>query len=159
MKRKGRVAALIVLAQLICTGAALAADFPNRPIRIVVPFNPGSGADETARVYGEIVSKLAGQSVLVENKPGASGLLAIRDRVDAAKKEKRSLVVGNYSAGYNLIAAWLGTAAGVEITHVPYKGGAQMVTDVLGPVEMREFQVREHARFKRVADAAGIKPQ
>jgi tripartite-type tricarboxylate transporter receptor subunit TctC len=42
------------------------------------------------------------------------------------------LQLGNYSAGYQLVAAWLGTASGLPVTHIPYKGGAQMLTDVVG---------------------------
>ena len=56
---------------------AQAAAFPSKPIRIIVPFAAGSGADSTSRVYGEVMSRLLGQPVVVENKPGASGLLAI----------------------------------------------------------------------------------
>jgi tripartite-type tricarboxylate transporter receptor subunit TctC len=56
----------------------------------------------------------------------------MNDLVEAARKENRSIAVGKYSAGYQLIAAWLGTATGLPVTHVPYKGGAQMVTDILG---------------------------
>ena len=175
--------------------AQSASDFPTRPIRIIMPFNAGSGADETSRVYGEIVSKMLGQPVVVENKPGASGLLAIqavksapadgytllqasnspmavnpivmknlpydpfkdfrpvhgfsigpaavvarsdsphktaKDVVEAARKAGRPLIVGNYSAGYQLVGAWIGTAGKVEVNHVPYKGGAQMIADLIG---------------------------
>ena len=51
--------------------------FPNKPIKIIVPFNAGSGADSTARVYGEVMSRMLGQPVVIENRPGGSGLLAI----------------------------------------------------------------------------------
>jgi len=54
------------------------------------------------------------------------------DLVAAAKKDNRPLQLGNYSAGYQLVAAWLGTASGLPVTHIPYKGGAQMLTDVVG---------------------------
>jgi len=172
-----------------------AAGFPSKPIRIYVPFNAGSGSDSASRVYGEVMSRILGQPVVVENRPGGSGLLAIQavkgvpadghtillasnspmavnpvlnrklpydpfkefrpvhglsvgpaafvvrgdspyrtigDMIAAAKKDKRPLAVGNYSEGYQLIGTWLGTAGGVPITPVPYKGGAQMVTDVIG---------------------------
>ena len=56
----------------------------------------------------------------------------VGDVVAAAKKENRPLQLGNYSAGYQLVAAWLGTASGLPVTHIPYKGGAQMLTDVIG---------------------------
>jgi tripartite-type tricarboxylate transporter receptor subunit TctC len=56
----------------------------------------------------------------------------IQDVIAASKKENKPLQLGNYSAGYQLVAAWLGTASGLPVTHVPYKGGAQMLTDVAG---------------------------
>lgn len=49
--------------------AQSAADSPNKPIRVIVPFGAGSGADETSRVYGEIVSKMLGQQVIVVEEP------------------------------------------------------------------------------------------
>ena len=56
----------------------------------------------------------------------------IADLVAAAKKENRPLQLGNYSAGYQLVAAWLGSATGLAVNHIPYKGGGQMMTDVVG---------------------------
>jgi tripartite-type tricarboxylate transporter receptor subunit TctC len=56
-------------------GAAFAQDFPSRPIRLVVSFTPGGGADFTARTVGQKMSELLGQPVVVENKPGANGLV------------------------------------------------------------------------------------
>ncbi|MDQ0571087.1 tripartite-type tricarboxylate transporter receptor subunit TctC [Variovorax paradoxus] len=53
--------------------AASAADFPNRPIRIVVPFAAGGATDVIARVVGQKVSEQLGQPVVVENKAGANG--------------------------------------------------------------------------------------
>jgi tripartite-type tricarboxylate transporter receptor subunit TctC len=68
-----RVAA-IVWALLLATGA-LAQDFPARPVRVVVPFPPGGGADALARLLGPQLASRLGQQVIVENKPGASGHL------------------------------------------------------------------------------------
>ena len=56
--------------------AALAQDFPNKPITLLHGFGPGGNADTMARILGEAMSKSLGQRVLVEPKPGASGTLA-----------------------------------------------------------------------------------
>jgi len=176
-------------------GAQTAANFPNKAMKVLVPFTAGSGADSASRFYGEALGKLFGQAVTIENRPGGSGVVAVQalrqapadghtilmgsnspavvnaitvknlpydpfkdlrplygvamspvafavkadspyktmaDVVAAAKKENRPLQLGNYSAGYQLVAAWLGTASGLPVSHIPYKGGAQMLTDVVG---------------------------
>ncbi len=53
-----------------------AANYPNRPIRIVIPFGAGGGNDLFARLVGQKFSELIGQTVVIENKPGAGGRLA-----------------------------------------------------------------------------------
>ncbi len=52
--------------------SATAQEFPNKPIRIVVPYSPGGGTDAVARMMAQRLSLTLGQSVVVENKPGAS---------------------------------------------------------------------------------------
>jgi tripartite-type tricarboxylate transporter receptor subunit TctC len=66
----------ISLGALLCAAAAQVAaqaPFPNRAIRIVVPFPPGGGADMTARTVAQRISQNIGQSVVVENRAGAGG--------------------------------------------------------------------------------------
>ena len=55
-----------------CT-SALAQDYPNRPIKVIVPFPAGQASDTIARMVGERLAKSLGQPVLVDNKPGAGG--------------------------------------------------------------------------------------
>jgi len=55
------------------------AKFPNRPIRLIVPFAPGGGVDVVARVIGQRMSETLGQPILVESKPGAGGALAANE--------------------------------------------------------------------------------
>lgn len=60
---------------LLGAGTARAQGWPDRPLRLVVPFGAGSGADIVARVYGERLASALGQPVVVDNKPGASGMI------------------------------------------------------------------------------------
>jgi tripartite-type tricarboxylate transporter receptor subunit TctC len=55
---------------------AQSSDWPNKPIRLIVPFPPGGAADAIGRVYGEKLSEILKQPVLVENKPGAGTAIA-----------------------------------------------------------------------------------
>lgn len=67
--------ALIAVALAAGTGLAAAQSYPSRPIRIVVPFTPGSVTDVVARIIGEKIGTSTGQTVVVENKPGAGGTI------------------------------------------------------------------------------------
>ncbi|MYN12754.1 tripartite tricarboxylate transporter substrate binding protein [Pusillimonas sp. TS35] len=68
------VAAVVAAASITWTSAALAA-YPDKPIRVVVPYPAGGAADTIARVFGERLAAIAGQPVIVENKGGASGMI------------------------------------------------------------------------------------
>ena len=74
------------LVQLALASAAIAvapqahaqAEYPSQPIRLVVPFAPGGGADLTARMISEPLSKELGQSIIIDNKPGGGGTVGAR---------------------------------------------------------------------------------
>ena len=59
------------------------AKFPNKPIRLLVPFAPGGGVDVVARIVGQKMSEQTGQPVLIETKPGAGGALAVNELMRA----------------------------------------------------------------------------
>jgi tripartite-type tricarboxylate transporter receptor subunit TctC len=66
------------------TSAALAqSKFPNKPIRLIVPFAAGGGVDVVARLVGQKVGETIGQPILVESKPGAGGALAVNELMRA----------------------------------------------------------------------------
>ena len=67
---------LVALAALAFAAfAAHAQNYPNRPITLIVPWNAGGSTDTHLRKLGELVSKQLGQPIIIENKPGAGGML------------------------------------------------------------------------------------
>jgi tripartite-type tricarboxylate transporter receptor subunit TctC len=171
-------------------------DYPNRPIRIIVPQAAGSGVDLQARVLAQKMGELWGQQGIVENRPGAnaivgmeagakaqpdgytliyapvsamatnsfiykklpydtlrdfapitqtaanplgavvnpaSGIKSIKDLVERAKARPGELNYGSFGIGNltHLMGELLQSAAGIKMTHVPYKGQTPAITDLL----------------------------
>jgi len=168
--------------------------YPDRSIRVVVPYTPGGGSDTNARMLAQPMSTFLGQPIVIENKPGASGVVGamavlqspadgytvfydsfayavnavmrqlpfdpikdmipvsqainmplilvvpasspfktVKELVDFAKANPNKLDYGSYGAGgaAHLAAEMLQRDAGIQWVHVPYKGGAQAIADVL----------------------------
>lgn len=191
------VQSAFALLAILFAGAAAAADYPTQTVKIVVPFPPGGGVDVVARVIAPRLSELLGQSVIVENKPGAGSTIGatavaqapkdgytlllgtasthgtnpnvytklaydpvrdfapvalitqaplmlvankdvpIKDAADLialAKQKPGALSFGSYGSGSSnhLVAELLNTMAGIETSHIPYRGSAPMITDLIG---------------------------
>jgi tripartite-type tricarboxylate transporter receptor subunit TctC len=173
------------------------ANYPNRPIRLIVPVAAGGNVDIVARAIAEPLSKALGQQVIVENKPGASSLLGtnlvakaapdgytllaisttfvtaavliknagydpikdfepisvtcqipmvlvvnpdkiqsrtLKDFIALSKSQPKGLAYassGNGSTGH-IATELFSNAAGVSYLHIPYKGNAQALVDVMG---------------------------
>ncbi|MFZ3120771.1 MAG: tripartite tricarboxylate transporter substrate binding protein [Variovorax sp.] len=88
--------AFVVAAALACAGVQADAPWPSQPIRMVVPFTPGSSSDVTARAIAQKIAGPLGQPVLVENKPGANGSIGMQ-AVARSKADGHTLVVGTVS--------------------------------------------------------------
>src|SRR5947207_2370366 len=175
MKRSGLFAALTcaALLALAAPGAAQTVDdYPNRPIRIIVPQAAGSGVDLQARVLAQKMGELWGQQGVVENRPGANAILGMeaaanarpdgytliyapvsavttnafiykklpydtfRDFVPITQATMNPLgTVVNPASGIgnmtHLMGELLQIAAGIKMTHVPYRGQTPAITDVL----------------------------
>jgi len=67
----------LFLSTAIATPASAADAYPNRPIRIIVPFTGGSGSDASARYFAEKMAPILGQAFIVENRPGADGAIGM----------------------------------------------------------------------------------
>jgi tripartite-type tricarboxylate transporter receptor subunit TctC len=111
---------------LLAAGAAAAlpawaqtAPYPSRPITLVVPFAAGGGTDTVARMIGLRLGALLGQSVVIENRPGANGLIASR-QVARAQADGYTLMLGSNST--HVIAPLTARAAadGIQATEADF---------------------------------------
>jgi tripartite-type tricarboxylate transporter receptor subunit TctC len=104
--RRALLASLAVLTVVATSAphpASAQAAYPNRPVRLVVPFAAGGVADTTARVVAEKLSDKLGQRFYVENQPGAGGITAART------------VIASPADGYMLVMLTNGTAVSVSL--------------------------------------------
>jgi len=192
-------AAALLAAAILALGAApaaLAQAYPSKTIRILVGFAPGGAMDIVARTVGQKLAASLGQTVVIDNKPGAASNIAIRQLIDsppdgytvmlvangltanpllytqqpfdpntdvvpitlvarlpvviaanakselstlqkvieASKARPGSVNYGSPGAGStpHLATEMFARAAGIQLTHIPYKGGKPAITDVLG---------------------------
>jgi tripartite-type tricarboxylate transporter receptor subunit TctC len=176
-------------------GNAVAADYPNRPVRWIVPYTPGGGTDITARIVAQWLSERLGQQFVIENKPGAGNNIGTEAAVNAQPDGYTLLLVNPANAinatlyrklsfnflrdvapvagimrvpnvmevypglPVNTVAEFIAYAkanpgkinwatsgngtsvhlsgelfkmmAGVDLTHIPYKGSAPALTDMI----------------------------
>jgi tripartite-type tricarboxylate transporter receptor subunit TctC len=98
--RYALLGALLVGLIAAAPDVAAESDFPNRPIKILVGFTPGTAADVATRVLGPKLGELLGQSIVIENKPGASSNIAA-DAVVHAPPDGYTLFMGTISNTIN----------------------------------------------------------
>ena len=94
-----RLSLLLLSAACLAVGIAAAPaqeKYPSHPIKVLVPYAPGGATDIAARILGEEIQKQTGQGVVVLNKPGAFGLLAIEE-LAKAPADGYTLMLGNVS--------------------------------------------------------------
>ena len=90
-----RLTALLLLVLALGGADAAAQDkYPTKPVKVVVPFGPGSATDIVMRIVGEQMRPILGQPLLIENKPGAFGILAIEEMA-RSKPDGYTLQIGN----------------------------------------------------------------
>lgn len=112
LKAMAKGLALTLATGLIATlfaGGALAQAYPNKPVKLIVTYPPGGSSDLMARVFGQKLSELWGQPVIVESKPGAAGSIGM----DYARQQPAD--------GYTFVVGNIGPAAvNPLLTKVPY---------------------------------------
>jgi tripartite-type tricarboxylate transporter receptor subunit TctC len=78
MRKRAALICAVVLVSLAAIGAASGDQWPSQPIKVIVPLSPGSAADIVPRIVFEQAGTQLGQTVIVENRPGASGTIGAR---------------------------------------------------------------------------------
>jgi tripartite-type tricarboxylate transporter receptor subunit TctC len=144
-----RLFALLIAAigALSLTGArAGAADWPTKPVRIVVPYAPGGAADTLGRVFGDVLSTAFGKQFYVDNRPGGGSLVGSEA---VARSESDGYTFGLSGMSTHVLAPAMNKNAGFDpmrdFTHVAYLGGAPNIFVVhpsSGTKTFKDFMAR-----------------
>ena len=125
------------------SAAALAADYPNRPVRMVVPFAPGGASDFVGRILQPRMSELLGQQVVIDNRSGAAGNIGV-ELAAKADADGYTILLGN--VGTMAINANIFTKFPVKplndltpVTQVVDVAGCLVVHPALPPKNLKEF--------------------
>jgi tripartite-type tricarboxylate transporter receptor subunit TctC len=137
----------ILTAAALLTSATVAlaqGDFPNAPIKIVVPFAPGGASDAIARPVAQALTELLGKPVIVENKPGAAGNIAL-ELVARAPADGYTLLLGNISTNAMNQTSYAGRLKVTPTKDLTAVGMVAMTPSVL--VAHLNFPPRNGAEF------------
>lgn len=132
---------LIISTMLTLLVGAANAAFPEKPVRLVVPFAPGGGTDLIARTLGHEMSKDLGQPVIVENKPGAGTMIGT-DYVAKSAPDGYSVVVASFAHAINPVFQ-------SKLAYGSNKAFAPVILIGRGP---NVLVVRTESPYKSVAD-------
>lgn len=128
-----------------------AATYPAKPIHFVVPFPPGSGTDVGARFFARKLGELAGQPVIVENRAGANGFIAVK-AVTSAPADGYTLLMGSNSTLATNVALFK------QLPYDPVKDLAPVSTLMRSPIVLIVPANSPYKTLKDLIDAARAKP-
>jgi tripartite-type tricarboxylate transporter receptor subunit TctC len=137
-------------AAALLAGPATAQEWPQRPVRLIVPFGPGGGADIIGRIIGQALQEKLGQPVVIENRPGAGGTLG---NEAVARADKDGYTLGIMTAG-QIIAAVMNKSLRYD-TLTAFDPIAQVATAGLMIVTRPDFPADN---VKALVDAAKANP-
>ena len=136
-----RIAAVTAAMLAMGGGASAQSPFPSKPVHIFVPYAAGGGVDILARTLGEVISKEWGQTVVVENRPGAGGVVASQALVSSA------------ADGYTLIVVASGHATNAFLyPKIPYDSFKDFAPISLLASSPNILLVRADSPFKTLGD-------
>lgn len=145
-----RLAAGLLGLCFLITSLPIAAAYPDKPIRMIVPFAPGGGTDQISRALGASMAKALGQAVIIENKPGAGTVIGMETVARAAPD------------GYTLVMATFAHAVNPSLQlKLPYDNDLSFAPISLVARGPNVLTVRTESSYKTVADiiaAARKKP-
>ena len=141
----------LIVAALLALGAPAAAqEWPQQTIHIIVPFGPGGGSDIIGRILAQAMQERLGQSVVVENRPGAAGILG---NEVVARADKDGYTLGIMTAG-QIIAAVMNKSMRYD-TRTAFDPIAQVATAGLMIVARRDYPASD---VKQLVAAAKQNP-
>ena len=139
MKQLAAAAALAVLGA--ASSCAFAQGFPTKPVTIVVGFEPGGGTDTTARIVGKTLGEQLGQQVVVENRAGAGGTIAVAHVAKEAPD------------GYTIVLANVGAlTANPFLMHLTYDPLKDLTPISMAAIFANVFVVQPDLPVKNLAD-------
>ena len=100
--KRALVVAVLLAVQASAVGTAAPTEYPTKPVRVIVSTSPSGGTDYAARLFGQKLSEIWGQSVVTDNRPGATGMIGL-DVVAHANPDGYTLLVMN--VGHLITAA------------------------------------------------------
>lgn len=144
-------AASVLVPAVLHGPAALAQNWPTRPVRLVVPFPAGGGADAIARIVGGRLSEVWGQQVVIENRGGASGNLAAENVAHSPPDGYTLFIAGDFQAvnvfmfpklSYDPVADFAPVSMVVQYTNafaVPANSPAKTLQDFIALAKSRQL--------------------
>jgi tripartite-type tricarboxylate transporter receptor subunit TctC len=141
----------VLAATTLGTSAVLAQAYPNKPIKAIVPFAPGSATDQIGRAFAAEMSKTLGQTIVVENKPGVNGMLGAADVAKAAP-DGYTILIGTNStnAALKYLMKSLPYNQDTAFTPIGFMGSVPLMVAVNNDVPARTL--------KEFIDLAKAKP-